>query len=107
MPRERYIWDRQSHELVLVASDYESPTRNSKGRGLQVIKDIEPFQNVAIDGKPITSRRQKRDMMRAYGLEEIGNERPKPRKQLISDSDRQSRVAEAVKKSWYKLTGEY
>lgn len=106
MPRERYVWDKKAGELVRVDDSYQ-PRRRTKGDGLQIIKDIEPFRNVAIDGKPITSRRQKKDMMRAYGLEEIGNERPGPRQPVMDDRTREHRVAEAVKKSWYKLTGEY
>lgn len=47
-------------------------------------------------------------MMRAHGLEELGNEKPKlSRENTMSDRVRQERVGEAIKKSWYKLTGEY
>lgn len=58
----------------------------------QVMKDIEPFRNVAVDGKMITSRSQKREMMRQHGLIEVGNERnltkpkPKPSRRQVRDS---------------------
>ena len=52
-------------------------------RGLQVIKDIEPFRNVAVDRNEIIGgRRQKRDMMRARNLIEAGDirqDRPVPK----------------------------
>lgn len=84
----------------------------SRGRGLQVVPDIEPFQNVAIDGGVIGGRKQKRDMMRAYGLEEIGNEKPKRRltpaeRAFGSEKQHQARIAERTQQAWYKLTGEY
>ncbi len=66
--RGSWVWDG---EKVVPRSEYRG---RAKGVGLQVIKDIEPFQNVAVDGKTIGGRRQKRDMMRAHGLTEVGNE---------------------------------
>ena len=43
-------------------------------RGPQIIKDIEPFRNVAIDHNEIIGgRKQKRDMMRARGVVECGD----------------------------------
>lgn len=66
--RGSWVWDG---EKVIPRSQFHG---RKKGSGLQVIKDIEPFQNVAVDGKMIGGRRQKRDMMRAHGLVEVGNE---------------------------------
>ena len=60
-----------------------------RGAGLQVIKDIEPFQNIAVDGKVIGGRRQRRDMIRAHNLIEVGNEPPVNRKQLPEWSTRE------------------
>ena len=53
----------------------------SKGDGVQVIKDIEPYRNV-IDKGVIGGRRQHRDFLRAHGCVEVGNEKPhlNPRK---------------------------
>jgi hypothetical protein len=43
-------------------------------RSFQVIKDIEPFRNVAVDRNEIIGgRRQKRDMMKARNLVEAGD----------------------------------
>lgn len=50
-------------------------------RSITVIRDIEPFVNIAVDGKVVGGRRQKREMMRAHGLVEAGDikaEKPKP-----------------------------
>jgi len=66
--RGSWVWDG---EKLVERHLYRGRTKEAR---LQVIKDIEPFLNVAIDGKPITGRRQKRDMMRAHGLTEVGNE---------------------------------
>ncbi len=67
----------------------QAPPRMHRGMGLQVIKDIEPFQNIAVDGKVIGGRRQKRDMMRAHDLLEVGTEPPVNRKQLPEWSPRE------------------
>lgn len=73
--RGSWIWDGKK---LVERHLYRGRGNKSK---LQVIKDIEPFLNIAVDNKPIGSRRQKRDMMRAYGLEEVGNERPQLRQE--------------------------
>lgn len=54
-------------------------------RPLQIMGDIEPYQAVAVDvatGKPpiITSRAQHREFLKRNGYEEVGNEKPKPRR---------------------------
>lgn len=41
----------------------------------QVMRDIEPFRNVAIDGAEISSRSHKREMMKRHNLVEVGNEK--------------------------------
>lgn len=66
--RGSWVWDG---EKVIPRSECRG---RQKVNGIQVIKDIEPFQNVAVDGKMIGGRRQKRDMMRAHNLVEVGNE---------------------------------
>lgn len=64
-----------------------------KGNGLQVIKDIEPFLNIAVDWKPVGGRKQRRDMMRAHGLTEVGNDRLPHRMELTETrADQQQRV---------------
>lgn len=48
---------------------------------LQVIKDSEPFLNIAVDNGYIGGRKQRRDMMKAHNLIEVGTEPPVNRKQ--------------------------
>lgn len=50
-----------------------------------IMSDIEPYRNVAVDGKMITSRSEHRQMLRDHGLVEVGNERPKPRQPVELD----------------------
>ena len=59
-----------------------------KSDGIQIIKDIEPFQNIAIDNGIVGGRKQRRDMMRAHGLTEVGNERPMEHPRDIADRKR-------------------
>lgn len=66
---ERGRWVLRNGELVQVSGQVIRVNRQ-----MQVIKDSEPFLNVAVDGKYIGGRKQRRDMMRAHGLEEIGND---------------------------------
>ncbi len=44
--------------------------------GVQIIRDSEPFLNIAVDGAYIGGRRQRRDMIRAHNLVEVGNDAP-------------------------------
>lgn len=43
-------------------------------RGIQVIKDLEPYKNV-IDGRVIGGRKQHRDFLKAHGCIEVGTEK--------------------------------
>ena len=66
---ERGRWILRNGELIRVTAEIV-PFRH----GMQIIKDIEPFQNVAIDRNEIIGgRKQKRDMMRARGVVECGD----------------------------------
>lgn len=68
---ERGSWVMRDGKLVKKSAEI----LQFKGRGLQVIRDIEPFQNVGIDRNEIVGgRAQKRDMMRARGIEECGDQ---------------------------------
>lgn len=71
-----------------------------KGDGLQVIKDIEPFLNVAVDWKPIGGRKQKRDMMRAHGLVEVGNDRLPHRMEITETRQEQRARVEDIKQAF-------
>ncbi len=92
---ERGSWVMRDGKLV---PRHLAPPRHRKGQGLQVIKDSEPFLNIAVDGGYIGGRRQRRDMMRAHNLTEVGNEAPINRKQHDAFDTR--RFAEDVKQGF-------
>ena len=69
-PVERGSWVWRNGRLVDRLHASPVPTKRSG----YIIKDIEPYQNVAIDGKVIGGRRQHRDMLRAHGCVEVGND---------------------------------
>lgn len=70
--RGSWVW-RDGKLIPKSAQIYQFP------RGPQIIKDIEPFRNIAVDrNQVIGGRRQKRDMMRAYNLIECGDMRKTP-----------------------------
>lgn len=48
-------------------------------RGFYLIPDSQPYVS-PLDGSVIGGRRQHRDHMRAHGVIEVGNEKPKPAK---------------------------
>lgn len=66
---ERGSWVWRDGKLVDKAS------LRTVGRSrMQIISDIEPFLNIAVDNKPVGGRRQRRDMIRAHSLIEVGND---------------------------------
>lgn len=71
MPRETWVY--RDGKLI---PKHLAPPRKGRGHGLQVIKDIEPYQNIAVDGKVIGGRRQHRDMLKAHNLIEVGDQAP-------------------------------
>ncbi|OJW29856.1 MAG: hypothetical protein BGO51_06145 [Rhodospirillales bacterium 69-11] len=67
VPKDQYRRAVQrSREARRMRSDLPSP---------QVMRDIRPFVNVAVDGAEISSRSAKREMMKRHDLIEIGNEK--------------------------------
>jgi hypothetical protein len=67
VPKEQYQKAvKRSIEANQLRSDLPSP---------QIMRDIQPFINVAVDGAEISSRSAKREMMKRYGLVEVGNEK--------------------------------
>lgn len=70
-----------------------------KGTQLQIIRDIEPFQNVAVDNGYIGGRKQRRDMMRAHNLVEVGNERPTTHPRDRANPNHAREVVESLKKN--------
>lgn len=76
--------------------------RPRKSDGLQIIKDIEPYQNIAIDGKTIGGRKQHRDMLKAHDLVEVGNEKPRQHPRDIAAAARNRpdpRIVESLKRA--------
>ena len=72
-------------------------------RGPQIIKDIEPFRNVAIDRNEIIGgRKQKRDMMRARGVVECGDVKASDFKKPYDPKKHQASVVESLKKAFYQ-----
>ena len=64
------------------------------------MRDITPFRNVAVDGKEITSRSQKREMMKEHGLVEVGNEKPTVKRRVIQPKET---VRQSLKRSLQQL----
>ena len=78
----RYVYD---YERMCVVRAGER--KRDVARLHNVMSDIEPYRNVAVDGKYVTSRSEHREMLRRNGLIEIGNENvpkgpPKPMSQV-------------------------
>lgn len=65
----------EAGKVQFVPRHLHTPTARA-GNGVQIIKDIEPFQNIAVDNGYIGGRRQRRDMIRAHNLIEVGTEAP-------------------------------
>lgn len=96
MPREQYVY--RDGKLI---PKHLAPPRHRASQGLQVIKDIEPYQNLAVDGKTIGGRRQHRDMLRAHGLVEVGTESHNTLKR--SPDVRDSSLIHDIKRAMGKL----
>lgn len=84
MPRESYVYDREKRELIPAEEYYAKQSRgvkrSTKVTAPMVMRDITPFLNVAIDGKEISSRSAKREMMKKHSLVEAGDIKPGSRK---------------------------
>ena len=66
----------------------------------QVMRDIEPFRNVAVDGKIVGSRSEKREMMKRHNLTEMGNE-----KRLTKRNPKKTpHIRESLKRSIQELS---
>jgi len=70
MARETYVF----RDGKLIPKNLAPPLARPRGEGVQVIRDIEPYKNIALDGKMIGGRRQHRDMLRAHNCIEIGDQ---------------------------------
>ncbi len=68
--RGRWVLDPATHELV----DYDEYHSRPRTVAHQIMPDIAPYKNVAVDGKYITSRSEHREMLKRNRLFELGNE---------------------------------
>ncbi len=75
MARETYVY----RDGKLIPKHLAPPRHKPASEGLQVIKDIEPYQAIGVDGRIIGGRRQHREMLRTHNLVELGNEPHRPR----------------------------
>lgn len=93
VPKAQYVKSiLRSLELQRLRSDLPSP---------QLMRDIEPFHNVAVDGKMIGSRSEKREMMRRHDLVEMGND-----KRVTKRVARQrTPIRQSIKRSLEELSG--
>ena len=74
----RYVYDYERMRVVRAGK-----RKKDAARIHNVMSDIEPYRNVAVDGKYVTSRSEHREMLKRHRLIEVGNENiakgpPKP-----------------------------
>lgn len=99
-----WLYDKEQDKMVSAEEFYAKKQRGIKRSDLpapQVMRDIEPFRNVAVDGAMITSRSQKREMMKEHGLVEVGNERGTPQQRRPRKT--KTAVKETIKRSLQQL----
>ncbi len=65
-----------------------------------VMRDIQPFLNVAIDGKEISSRSAKREMMKKHSLVEAGDVRPTQKRRTVQTKES---VRKSIKRTLQQL----
>lgn len=74
---QRYVFDHSKPLGQKLVPIEQAPARLLYGSGMQIIPDIEPHVS-PVTGEVIGSRSKRREHMRQHGLEEMGNERPRP-----------------------------
>lgn len=103
MPRETYVYDKSLGKCVSAEQYHAKQQEGVKRSSLpapQVMRDIVPFRNVAIDGREISSRSHKREMMREHGLIEVGSEKPTVKRRIVKPK---ATVRESIKRSLQTL----
>jgi hypothetical protein len=68
-PQGAVVAEYVDGELVYAAPEFAE----NSGISWQVMPDIQPYQSM-VDGRMVTSRSQHREMLKSYGLVEVGNE---------------------------------
>ena len=74
MSRQRYIQEPVTFKLI-PAEEYVDNTPTAH---YSIMPDIQPYKSV-VTGEVINSRSKHREHLKAHGLVELGNEKPKPR----------------------------
>jgi len=104
--RGRWIYDPDTGKLIpfgqykrRVKNYKESLKLRSHLPSPQIMRDIEPFRNVAIDGREISSRSSKREMMKRNNLMEIGSEFRPTKRQM----KKKTSVKESMKRAMQEL----
>lgn len=67
--RRRFVYDRDTDEMVEVSQDWVAPVDNSS----LIMPDIKPYKSM-ITGETISSRSQHREHLKQHDCFEIGNE---------------------------------
>lgn len=73
------IIKRYSHNSRDPLTGRKAAEKRSTTKQINIIKDIEPYQSM-MTGERITSRSHHREHLKEHGVEEVGNERPQPKK---------------------------
>ena len=77
----------------------------TSGKKLQVIRDIEPYVDIAMPGKKVIgSRRDRREFIKRHDLVEVGNEGTRPHPRDLTDA-RRSRPDPAIVESLKRNSG--
>lgn len=104
MARESFVWDKEKRDLVPAAEYYAKQAKGTKRSTAvaspMVMRDITPFVNVAVDGREISSRSQKREMMKKHGLMEAGDMKPKLKRRVMQPKET---VRASMKRSLQQL----
>jgi hypothetical protein len=80
------VYDKTQKKVVPISERQDRPIVDRSGTcrdGFYVMPDIEPYEGVGFEGKPVvTSRSHHRELLRQHGVVEVGNEKPAWMKEL-------------------------
>lgn len=73
----RRIWAYRDGKVVEITGERLRPRKAlNDTAGPMIMPDIEPYRDIAIDGKWVTSRSHRREKLKAHGMVEVGNDAP-------------------------------
>lgn len=74
----RRVWAFRDGKVVEITGERLRPRKAlNDTAGPMIMPDIQPYQAIGIDGSWVTSRSHHRDLLKAHGMIEVGNEAPK------------------------------